>query len=43
MENNSENILIRKLKGINTIGKPEHGWEIDIQVGLKETWCEGTK
>jgi hypothetical protein len=40
---NSYKALFRKFEGKKPLGKPIHGWEDNINMDLKEIWCEGVE
>jgi hypothetical protein len=38
---NAYNILVRKLKGKRSLGRPRHRWEYNIRMDVREIWWEG--
>jgi hypothetical protein len=39
---NTYKILVRKLEGKSSLGRPRHGWEELIKVDIIEIWYETT-
>jgi hypothetical protein len=40
---NAYSILVRKLEGKRTLGRPRRKWEHNIRMDLREIWREGVK
>ena len=34
-------VLVGKLEGKRPLGRPRHGWEVNIQMNLQEVGCGG--